>query len=220
MVPLALVTVSAVTTILAGEVEIATLELPWAAVHRAYSPPPLEVRTAGKCASGGVGYSVVSGELPVGLSLSGLGYFSGEPARTGTYHFTVRASNGCSWTARLFALVVAEPPVLAIAPGAVKLVWRRKDVGAPAGVLHVASTWPGLRYRFQVTGDWLRVSPEHGFLARGGGTESPGAVASDTIVLRVTMPDRKPGRYSTPLEISAWQAEPVRATVELIVEEP
>src|SRR5438128_2072192 len=111
----------------AGDVEFLTTDLPWAAVGRGYSPPPLEVRVAGKCPSGGVGYSVVSGILPAGVLLSASGHFSGVPLRKATSHFTVRAFNGCSWTARLFSLVVEDPPTIAIAPGVVRLVWRAAD---------------------------------------------------------------------------------------------
>src|SRR5712691_11896013 len=92
----------------AGDVEFLTTDLPWAAVGRGYSPSPLEVRVAGKCPSGGVGYAVVSGVLPSGLVLSSAGHFSGVPTRKGTSQFIVRAFNGCSWTARPFLLVVAD----------------------------------------------------------------------------------------------------------------
>src|SRR5258708_31021397 len=96
----------------AADLDFITTDLPWAAVKRGYSAPPLEVRIAGKCPSGGVGYAVVSGVLPSGLQLSGAGNFSGTPTRKGSFIFTIRAFNGCSWTARLFALVVADTPVI------------------------------------------------------------------------------------------------------------
>src|SRR5260370_41978858 len=77
----------------AAEVEFVTTDLPWAAVHRGYAPPPLDARVSGKCPSGGLGYSVVSGALPPGGVPSGLGYFSGGPPRTGTFRLIFRPQN-------------------------------------------------------------------------------------------------------------------------------
>ena len=197
----------------AADLEFVTAELPWAAATRGYAPAPLETRAAGKCPAGGVGYAVVSGALPNGLKLSNSGQFSGIPTRTGTYHFTIRAFNGCTWTAHLFSLVVADVPTLAIAPPEVNLTWRAGATTPPAGVLHVSSTWPGLRYQIHVTGDWLTVQQDHGFMV-----DRDAAVPSDTIALHVVPGERKPGQYEATVEISAWQAEPIRASVKLTVE--
>src|SRR5258708_2150947 len=140
----------------AAEVEFVTTDLPWAAVHHGYAPPPLDTRVSGKCPSGGIGYSVVSGALPPGVALSSLGYFSGIAARTETSRFMGRGRSGCPGAGRRFSLVVAEPRVSGIAPATVKLTSR-----APTGVLQISSTWPGLRYQVRVTADWLSASPEH-----------------------------------------------------------
>jgi hypothetical protein len=200
----------------AQELEFTASELPWAAIHRGYSPPPLEIRTVGKCASGGIGFSVVSGQLPPGISLSSSGYFSGAALRTGTFRFAVRATDGCSWTARQFALTVADPPVLIAAPPVVKLVWRERDAAQPAGVLRVASTWPGIHYEVRVDGDWLLAEPERGLMAP---SDSNGAnVNADTVILRIKPGEHKPGRRTAVVQLSAWQAEPVRVLVECSIE--
>jgi hypothetical protein len=60
------------------------------------------------------GYSVVSGSLPTGASLTSAGVLSGTPTVLGTYSFTVRALSTTSaiiWTDRVFTQTVVALPV-------------------------------------------------------------------------------------------------------------
>lgn len=72
-------------------------------------------------ASGGVGpyaFSLVSGALPIGMSMSSGGAFTGTPASAGTYNFTVRAADSLGYTGdRPYSLVVAAP-VIVVSPAA------------------------------------------------------------------------------------------------------
>lgn len=58
-------------------------------------------------------YSVVSGSLPTGLSLTSpspdLGLLSGTPTVAGTYSFTLRATNAFGTADQAFTLVVTAP---------------------------------------------------------------------------------------------------------------
>jgi VCBS repeat-containing protein len=69
--------------------------------------------------SGGVGavtWTLVSPALPAGMSLSGAGVLSGTPAQTGTFPFTVKATdgNGCFGTANLSITVNPKCPSISI----------------------------------------------------------------------------------------------------------
>ncbi len=194
------------------EIEFVTLDLPWAVAEKGYEAPPLEVRVSGSCPIGGVGYSVVSGRLPPGIDLSRLGYFSGVPLHTGEFPFTVRASDGCGWSAKQFKLVVTGAPVIGVTP--THLSFECKVGEAAEQRLLVSATWPRLAYRLTLSNAaWLRATPEHGTTPRQGS-----AMAEDIVNVRVDTVGLKPGRYKASIAISAWQAlEPVRVEVELTV---
>jgi hypothetical protein len=191
----------------AADIEFTTPALPWAVVDRSYTPPPLAVRSSGACPLGGVGFSIVSGELPPGIEFSRLGYFSGVPTRTGAFEFAVRVSNGCTWTARRYTLVVTGAAVIMVAPGKLALN------GDSEAVLRVSASWPQLPYRVTSSTEWLMGSPEHGVTPR-----ETSALSGDTVHVRANTATLKPGQYSATLTVSAWQAlEPVRVPVELTV---
>jgi hypothetical protein len=203
------------------EIEFLTLELPWAVAEKGYEAPPLEVRVSGSCPIGGVGYAVVSGALPVGIQLSRLGYFSGAPLRTGEFPFTVRASDGCGWTAKQFKMVVTGAPVITVAP--LRISFECKAGETPAEQeFRVSATWPRLAYRLATTNiatiattnvAWLTATPEHGTTPRQGS-----AMAGDIVYLRVDTVGLKPGHYSASIKVSSWQAlQPVQVEVELTV---
>jgi Viral BACON domain len=179
----------------AADIEFVTEELPWAIADKPYSPPPLEVRSSGKCPLGGVGFSVVGGELPPGLELSRLGYFSGTPLRTGDFGFGIRVSNGCTWTAKRFTLTVTGAPIITASPEQLRFV------GAGEKTLHVSATWPLLRYAATSSADWLKVAPAHGFTPRPSS-----ALAGDYVVVTADPSSLKPGHYSAKITFTAWQA--------------
>jgi hypothetical protein len=195
--------------ILAANIEFVTEQLPRAALGRGYAPPPLEIRADGMCSGGGVGFSVVSGAVPPGLRLSRAGYFSGVPARAGIFPFTVRAVDGCAWTARLFSLVVSRPPTLEVTPAEIMLEWPAGS-SRPLAAFRISSTWPGLAYQVRVYDGWLKAIPDRGVTA----TEPAATTPEDAIVLSVAG-ERIPGERETIVEIAAWQAEPVRLRVRL-----
>lgn len=94
------------------------------------SPSTLSSSTVGQAysyqvqSSGGqlpVTYSLVSGSLPPGLSLSSTGLISGTPTTAGSYSFTLRATDSCPTGAqsvqRIFSIQVqASPVTLSVAP--------------------------------------------------------------------------------------------------------
>src|SRR5262249_45700998 len=76
-------------TVNPSRLTITTSSLPDGVVSATYAAPPLS-------ANGGTppySWSIASGELPPGLSLSPSGSVSGTPARTGAYTFNVRATD-------------------------------------------------------------------------------------------------------------------------------
>lgn len=197
----------------ATEIEFVTVELPWAVAEKGYEAPPLEVRVGGSCPIGGVGYAVVSGALPPGIQLSRLGYFSGAALHTGEFAFTVRASDGCGWSAKQFKLVVTSAPVITITPTHLSFGCKAGE-GALEKEMRVAATWPRLAYRLTFSNAaWLTATPEHGATPRQGS-----GMADDIVHVRVDTVGLKPGHYTASIAVSAWQAlEPVRVEVELTV---
>ena len=205
-----------------GEIEMLTEELPWAVIDRAYAPAPLEVRVAGRCPAGGVGFGVVSGALPPGLKLSRLGYLSGVPKQTGMFEFNVRAVNGCSWTARRYSLLGTEPPKLKVTPETLS-VDCPMGVDPPAAMIHLTATWPSLPYAATLTftsgkETWLRAAPLHGVTSRESVPRQLNEVPSDEVKLEFSTSSLKPGKYEAHVLLSAWQANPVLVPVILTVE--
>jgi hypothetical protein len=202
-----------------SEVEFVTEELPWAVVGKEYSPAPLEVRIAGRCPAGGVGFAVVSGTLPPGLKLSRLGYFSGTPKQIGQFEFSVKAVNGCSWTGKFFALLVTDAPRLAATPVTLSATCPQ-GVNPPPMAIQVVGSWPDLAYQVSISGaGWMTATPERGRTSREAAPRRIGAVHSDDIAVRFNTSGLKPGRYTALVVVSAWQAEPVMVPVELTVTE-
>jgi hypothetical protein len=195
------------------EIEFVTSELPWAVADKGYEAPPLEVRVSGSCPHGGVGYALVSGKLPPGMALSRLGYFSGAPLHTGEFPFSVRASDGCGWTAKQFTLVVTGAPMITLTPMHLSFICKAGETAAEQRVL-VSATWPSLAYRLTLSdAAWLTATPEHGATPRPGS-----AMTQDIVHVRIDTAGLKPGHYSASMAVSSWQAlEAVRVEVELTV---
>ena len=193
------------------EIEFLTGDLPWAVAEKGYEAPPLQVRVSGSCPIGGVGYAVVSGKLPPGIELSRLGYFSGAPLHTGEFPFTVRASDGCGWSAKQFKLVVTGAPVITATPMHLLFACKAGETPPEQRIL-VSATWPRLAYRLSLSdAAWLTATPEHGTTPRQGS-----AMAEDIVHVRVDTVGLKPGHYTASIAVSSWQAlEPVRVEVEL-----
>jgi hypothetical protein len=196
------------------EIEILTVDLPWAIAEKGYEAPPLEVRVSGSCPHGGVGYAVTAGALPPGIQLSRLGYFSGAPVHTGEFAFTVRASDGCGSATKEFNLVVTGAPVLTVTPMKISFTAKAGEKNPEDRELRVSATWPRLPYRLLVSNAaWLTATPEHGATPRQGS-----GMATDTVHLRVDTAGLKPGHFTALITVSSWQVlEPIRVEVELTV---
>lgn len=70
--------------------------------------------------SGGIApysYSIVSGNLPVGVSFSSTGVYSGTPTTAGSYTAQIRSTDDAGFTATASYTVVIAAPTIAIAPG-------------------------------------------------------------------------------------------------------
>jgi hypothetical protein len=202
-----------------GEIELLTETLPWAAVDMEYSPPPLEVRVSGRCPAGGVGFAVVSGSLPAGMKLSRLGYFSGAPTQTGLFEINVRATNGCSWSARRFSLLVTNPPKLSVRPEQLTIETHSGE-NPPASVIHVTSSWPQLPYAVQISytsveKDWLEAISAHGMTAKESVPRRLAEIPGDDIGVRLNTTGLKPGIYRAEISITAWQSRALLVPVTL-----
>jgi hypothetical protein len=179
-------------------IEFVTVELPWAPIGKDYSPAPLDVRTSGECPLGGLGFAVIAGALPPGIELSRLGYFSGTASRAGSYDFTIRAANGCSWTAHRFTLLVTEPPALGVKPERIQFQAVVGEGSPPAQLVHVTATWPHLPYEISISGgDWVKALPDQG--------RSPGPPGVAKKALSDTSENmRAPNPASTKKKKSFW----------------
>jgi hypothetical protein len=60
-------------------------------------------------------WTLDSGTLPGGLSLSAGGIISGTPAATGTFNFTVKATNGAGDDTQALSIAIAAAPTFAVA---------------------------------------------------------------------------------------------------------
>jgi Putative Ig domain len=118
-----------------------TVEVVAGIVITTESAPPATVGSAytlALTAEGGIGrrtWSIVSGELPPGLTLdSTTGAITGSPATAGVYEFRVRASDDERRTSKLFSIAVREP--LAVRAPTVPPA----EVGAPIDRLKFVAT--------------------------------------------------------------------------------
>lgn len=91
-------------------------------------------------ANGIITYTIDSGSVPSGLSLSSGGLLSGTPTTSGAYTFMVKAANQDASTTNEYALTVnayQEPEITKITPtnGAVVLEWLNPNTGKNVRVI-------------------------------------------------------------------------------------
>jgi formylglycine-generating enzyme required for sulfatase activity len=102
---------------------ITTATLPGGTVGTAYS------QTLAVTGSPPITWSLDSGALPTGLSLSTTGVISGMPATMGTFTFTVKATNGVGNNTKQFSVtIVGVPPTITTASlpvGAVETAYNQ-----------------------------------------------------------------------------------------------
>jgi large repetitive protein len=157
--------------------------LPNAAVGVAYSQTIV--------ASGGAGpftFSVTSGTLPAGLTLTAAGVLAGTPTTAGPFTFTITASDpaGCSGSITYTVSVAAACPVITLTPPVLPL----GRVGVAYSQLITPSGGAGA-YVFSVVSGTLPA----GITLSAGGllAGTPTTVGSSTVTIRVTDGNGCPG---------------------------
>ena len=85
---------------------ITTSTLPNGIVNTAYS------QTLATMGTTSVAWSLLSGNLPAGLTLSTTGVISGTPTTAGTFNFTVRAGNSEGSSTKALTITIIEPPII------------------------------------------------------------------------------------------------------------
>lgn len=168
-----------------------------------YTPPAPTGATFGVAYSfslagaiGGTGpytYTLQSGALPAGVTLSSSGVLSGTPTSSGTFNFTVRATDSStgtgpfSATSAMMSLTVSAP-TLALAPASGTL---SAAVGMPFSQTFVASGGVGpYTYVFSVTSGSFPTGMAINF---GAGTLSGTPTSAGTVTFTVTATDSSGG---------------------------
>jgi hypothetical protein len=93
---------------------ISTSSLPNATVGAGYSQTLSATGGAGGTGSGGNTWSITSGSLPQGLSLSGAGAITGTPTAPGTATFTVQVADSSGTRATKALTLTIDPPTLSV----------------------------------------------------------------------------------------------------------
>jgi VCBS repeat-containing protein len=151
-------------------------------------------------ANGGVGtitWSLAAGTLPAGMSFSSAGALSGTPTQTGTFNFTVQAtdSNGCFATRDLSLVVTSKCPAITVAP----------PPALPAGTAGTA--YPAVS--FSQTGGAAPVTWTSGALPAGMSLSTAGVLSGTptqtgtfTVTVQVTDANGCTGTLSVPFAIN------------------
>ncbi|GAB3385469.1 hypothetical protein GCM10027432_18220 [Lysobacter fragariae] len=127
------------------------------------------------------GFSLSSGTLPTGLTLSAGGALSGTPTASGTFNFTVQATDANTCTAnRGYTVVIAPPPTITLSPTTL-------PNGAVASAYNQTITASGgtAAYSFAITAGSL----PGGMTLSSAGTLSGTPTAGGTFNLTVTATD-------------------------------
>lgn len=115
----------------APPITITPTNVPAAQVGVAYS----QTLTASGGAGGTFTFSVVSGALPAGITLSSAGLLSGTPTASGSYAFTVRASDSASNSGDQSYTLTTPAPTLTVGPVSLPTF----TVGTPVAVNFTAT---------------------------------------------------------------------------------
>ena len=134
--------------------QIVTNNLPAGVTGTAYSAPLEATGTAP------ITWSLASGNLPNGLTLSSAGVISGTPTAAGTFNFTVQATNSAGSDTKALAITITAPPVIT-------------TTTLPDGLIGAAYT-----ANLAATGDTpITWSLENGSLPNGLTLSSAGAIS-------------------------------------------
>lgn len=136
-------------------------------VYTPYVCPTLTVTPGGTLASGTTGviysqnlsqtgalgtptFTVISGSLPPGLTMSSAGVISGTPTATGTYNFTTQVADNSGCTGSQAMTIIVSCPSVNITPGSI----TTPTVGTAYNQTLIGSGGSG-PYNFTVTGGSL-----------------------------------------------------------------
>lgn len=182
--------------------EIATIALPIAIVHKPYQPDPVMALGPSRCPLNNLHFRVVYGQLPPGLRLTGAGYLAGTPTQTGVFQFLVKAANDCEYATRAFDLKVEGAPILVHSPEALEFEYTQNGPLPEPQMVVVSSSWPDMPYSIDPVGaDWLIAQPLR------GRTQLPdGGHSGDPVSIHIEPGKLAPGTYRASLRLSAWQA--------------
>ena len=189
------------STVAAPNVTVAPASLPAGQSGTAYGQT--------LAASGGTApysYAVTAGALPSGLTLSTGGTLSGTPAASGTFTFTVTATDASTGSgpyagSRSYTLTVAAP-TLTLAPAALP------DVAAGAAYSATLSASGGTApYAYAITAG----APPAGLTLSAAGTLSGTPTAGGTFTFTVTATDATPAGNGGPYAVSRSYALTVTA---------
>ncbi len=183
-------------------IDFRTESLPVAFVHKPYTPPPLAAAGGGRCLPNVLGFSIVKGAPPPGVSLSAAGFFSGTPRDQGVYSFRIRAQNECVSYTREFTLRVEGPPLLEMFPDRIEFRYQTGGTLPESQMLRVSANTPDLAYAVEAEGaSWLEAVP-----LRGRTPPEGTALRHDAVELRVDPAKLQPGEYRARVRAEAWQA--------------
>jgi len=136
-------------------------------------------------ASGGTGpyaFGVTAGALPAGLTLSAGGALSGTPTESGTFNFTVTATDANGYTgSRAYALSVTAAPTITLGPASLPGALQNQSYASQT-ITAAGGTAP---HTFAVTGGAL----PSGLSLAADGTLSGTPTASGTFNFTVTATD-------------------------------
>jgi uncharacterized protein (TIGR03437 family) len=110
-------------------------------------------------------WSILSGSLPTGITLSSAGAIAGTPTATGTSHLTVQAvdSTSSSQSAQ-FVLVVNPPPTVIVSPVSMSFAYNSDGSVIPSQSISVFNTSAASFTATATTpgGNWLSLSGASG----------------------------------------------------------
>jgi hypothetical protein len=160
-----------------GPVTIESWYLPVGYVGAAYQG---EVDVAG--GGEGLGFQVIAGSLPPGLSIDGSGTIVGTPGAAGTAHFTLRVSSGGFEATRTFALSISSAP-----SGGFNIAIVNAAGILPSGAVQGSLDEAVAKWEAAITSDVSSYAvPAFGLLGSCQGHASklrPGEVIEDLVVL-------------------------------------
>ena len=127
-------------------------------------------------------YAVTTGALPAGITLSSGGVLSGTPSASGTFNFTVTATDANGYTGtRAYSLAVAPQPTISLSPVSLPAAFENQAYPAQT----VVASGGTATYSYAVTGGSLPA----GVTLSAGGVLSGTPTTNGTFNFTVTATD-------------------------------